>query len=76
LSCGKSKNKTLSLDLNNKSNFRDKNFSAIGNTLSIKARMISAEFDSRHGQTVQQMKQFVARLPQMTQAKQSLATRT
>jgi hypothetical protein len=37
--------------------------------------MISAEFDSRHGQTVQQMKQFVARLPQMTQAKQSLATR-
>jgi vacuolar protein sorting-associated protein 33A len=37
--------------------------------------MISAEFDSRHGQTVQQMKQFVAKLPQMTLAKQSLATR-
>ncbi|XP_059487215.1 vacuolar protein sorting-associated protein 33A [Neocloeon triangulifer] len=55
---------------------RDKNFSAVGNALSRKARIIAAEFDSRHGQTVQQMKQFVARLPQMTLAKQSLATHT
>ncbi|KAF4532459.1 hypothetical protein B566_EDAN003034 [Ephemera danica] len=55
---------------------RDKNFSAVGPALSRKARLITAEFETRHGQTVQQMKQFVARLPLMTLAKQSLATHT
>lgn len=55
---------------------RDKNFTAVGPALSRKARLISAEFDARHEQqTVQQMKQFVNRLPHMTMAKQSLATR-
>nr|CAD7427329.1 unnamed protein product [Timema monikensis] len=56
---------------------RDKNFNAVGPTLSRKARLISSQFEERHGEkTVQEMKQFVARLPHMMAAKASLATHT
>ncbi|XP_063227243.1 vacuolar protein sorting-associated protein 33A isoform X2 [Bacillus rossius redtenbacheri] len=56
---------------------RDKNFNAVGPALSRKARLISSQFEERHGEkTVQEMKQFVARLPHMMAAKASLAVHT
>ncbi|KAK3911950.1 Vacuolar protein sorting-associated protein 33A [Frankliniella fusca] len=56
---------------------RDKNFSAVGPALSKKARQTKLQFDERHGdKTVQEMKQFVARLPSMMANKQSLAYHT
>jgi hypothetical protein len=56
--------------------FRDKNFNAVGPVLSRKAKLISSQFEERHGEkTVQEIKQFVARLPHMMAAKASLATR-
>ncbi|KAG1714266.1 Vacuolar protein sorting-associated protein 33A [Nymphon striatum] len=59
------------------SEIRDKNFSAVGPALSRKAKLISAQFDERHGaKTVGEIKQFVAKLPHMQAAKQSLATHT
>ena len=56
---------------------RDKNFNAVGPTLSRKARAISSAFEERHGaKTVQEFKSFVDKLPQMQSLKQSLATHT
>lgn len=44
--------------------------------LSKKARVISSQFDERHGdKSVQEIKQFVAKLPHMLATKQSLARR-
>jgi hypothetical protein len=59
------------------SELRDKNFNAVGPTLSRKARAISTAFEGRHGaKTVQEFKSFVDKLPQMQSLKQSLATHT
>ena len=59
------------------SELRDKNFNAVGPTLSRKARAISSAFEERHGaKTVQEFKTFVDKLPQMQSLKQSLATHT
>lgn len=56
---------------------RDKNFNAIGQILSRHARSISTQFDERHhDKSVQEMKRFVERLPNMLANKQSLATHT
>lgn len=56
---------------------RDKNFNAVGPALSRKAKLISSQFEERHGEkTVQEIKQFVARLPHMMATKASLATHT
>lgn len=56
---------------------RDKNFNAVGPTLSRKARAISTAFEERHGaKTVQEFKSFVDKLPQMQALKQSIATHT
>ncbi|KAI9565724.1 Vacuolar protein sorting-associated protein 33A [Daphnia sinensis] len=56
---------------------RDKNFSAVGTTLSRKAKAISAQYEERHeAKTVSELKQFVAKLPQMQATKQSLALHT
>ncbi|XP_063978837.1 vacuolar protein sorting-associated protein 33A [Diachasmimorpha longicaudata] len=56
---------------------RDKNFNGVGPVLSQKAKVISSQFDERHGdKSVQEIKQFVARLPHMLATKQSLARHT
>ncbi|XP_025159289.1 vacuolar protein sorting-associated protein 33A isoform X3 [Harpegnathos saltator] len=56
---------------------RDKNFNGVGPVLSRKAKVISSQFDERHGdKSVQEIKQFVARLPHMLATKQSLARHT
>ncbi|KAG5343919.1 VP33A protein, partial [Acromyrmex charruanus] len=56
---------------------RDKNFNGVGPVLSKKAKVISSQFDERHGdKSVQEIKQFVARLPHMLATKQSLARHT
>eukprot|EP00058_Branchiostoma_floridae_P026375 XP_002611866.1 hypothetical protein BRAFLDRAFT_123348 [Branchiostoma floridae] len=56
---------------------RDRNFHAIGPLLSRKAKLISAQFEERHGaKTVGEIKQFVSRLPHMQAAKISLANHT
>nr|CAH0102586.1 unnamed protein product [Daphnia galeata] len=56
---------------------RDKNFSAVGTALSRKAKAISAQYEERHeAKTVSELKQFVAKLPQMQATKQSLALHT
>lgn len=56
--------------------YRDKNFNGVGPVLSRKAKVISSQFDERHGdKSVQEIKQFVARLPHMLATKQSLARR-
>ncbi|XP_058789341.1 vacuolar protein sorting-associated protein 33A isoform X1 [Phymastichus coffea] len=56
---------------------RDKNFNGVGPVLSRKAKVISSEFDERHGdKSVQEIKQFVARLPHMIATKASLAKHT
>ncbi|XP_057331707.1 vacuolar protein sorting-associated protein 33A [Microplitis mediator] len=56
---------------------RDKNFNGVGPVLSQKAKIISSQFDERHGdKSVQEIKQFVARLPYMLATKQSLARHT
>lgn len=56
---------------------RDKNFNAVGQILSRHAKSISSQFDERHGEkSVQDMKRFVERLPNMLANKQSLATHT
>lgn len=55
---------------------RDKNFNGVGPVLSRKAKVISSQFDEKHGdKSVQEIKQFVARLPHMLATKQSLARR-
>lgn len=56
---------------------RDKNFNAVGQILSRHAKSISSQLDERHGdRSVQDMKKFVERLPNMLANKQSLATHT
>ncbi|KAK0073869.1 hypothetical protein PV325_009092 [Microctonus aethiopoides] len=56
---------------------RDKNFNGVGPVLSQKAKIISSQFDERHGdKSVQEIKQFVARLQHMLATKQSLARHT
>ena len=56
---------------------RDKNFNAVGPTLSKKAKAISAQFDERHGaRTVRDLKLFVDKMPQMQVVRQSVATHT
>ena len=56
--------------------YSDKNFPAVGTTLSRKAKAISAQYEERHeAKTVSELKQFVAKLPQMQATKQSLALR-
>ncbi|XP_023288032.1 vacuolar protein sorting-associated protein 33A [Orussus abietinus] len=56
---------------------RDKNFNGVGRVLSSKAKEISLQFDERHGdKSVQEIKQFVAKLPHMLAMKQSLARHT
>lgn len=56
---------------------RDKNFNAVGPTLSRKAKAISTAFDERHGaKTVQEFKSFVDKLPQMQSLKLSLTVHT
>ncbi|KAL1131088.1 hypothetical protein AAG570_012325 [Ranatra chinensis] len=56
---------------------RDKNFNAVGTVLSSKAKLISSQLGARRtDQTVQEIKQFVDRLPSMMAAKRSLATYT
>ncbi|KAJ9587643.1 hypothetical protein L9F63_018937, partial [Diploptera punctata] len=58
------------------SEIRDKNFNAVGPALSRKAKLITSQFEERHGEkTVQEIKQFVAQLPHMMATKASLATR-
>ncbi|KAG8232713.1 hypothetical protein J437_LFUL013306 [Ladona fulva] len=55
----------------------DKNFNAVGPALRSKAKHISAQIDARSGEkTVQEIKQLVARLPQVLASKQSLAIHT
>lgn len=45
---------------------RDKNFNAVGPTLSKKAKYVSSQFEERHeAKTVQELKSFVDKLPQM-----------
>ncbi|XP_039752536.1 vacuolar protein sorting-associated protein 33A [Pararge aegeria] len=54
---------------------RDCNFTTVGAALSKKARIIKTQLDERHNdKSVQEIKQFVSRLPQMLANKQSLAT--
>ncbi|XP_076367418.1 vacuolar protein sorting-associated protein 33A isoform X2 [Tachypleus tridentatus] len=56
---------------------RDKNFNAVGGLLSKKAKLLSAQFEERHGaKTIGEIKQFVDRLPHMQASKKSLATHT
>lgn len=56
---------------------RDKNFNGVGSVLSQKAKIISSQFDERHGdKSVQELKQFVAKLPHMLATRQSLAKHT
>ncbi|XP_033333810.1 vacuolar protein sorting-associated protein 33A [Megalopta genalis] len=53
---------------------KDKNFNGVGPVLSKKARDISSQLDGKYGdKSVQEIKQFVARLPHMLATKQSLA---
>ena len=60
-----------------KNRIRDKNFNAVGPTLSRKARSISTAFEERHGaKTVQEFKSFVDKLPQMQSLKQSVTNHT
>ncbi|XP_075983525.1 vacuolar protein sorting-associated protein 33A [Anticarsia gemmatalis] len=56
---------------------RDCSFTSVGAALSKKARVIKTQLDDRHkDKTVQEIKQFVSRLPQMLANKHSLATHT
>ncbi|XP_047511245.1 vacuolar protein sorting-associated protein 33A isoform X1 [Pieris napi] len=56
---------------------RDCSFTTVGTVLSRKARIIKTQLDERHNdKSVQEIKQFVSRLPQMLANKQSLATHT
>lgn len=54
---------------------RDKNFNAVGQILSRHVKTISTQMDERHNdKTVQEIKRFVERLPNMMAYKQSVAT--
>ena len=60
------------------SELRDKNFNAVGPTLSRKARIITSAMDEmRAGKSVQDLKAFVMeKIPQMKSLKQSVTTHT
>lgn len=59
------------------SELRDKNFRAVGPVLSKQARLISSQLDDKHTEkTIQEIQQFVARLPGMLEDKQALAMHT
>jgi len=67
--------KTIPLNSNDEiyADLRDKNFNAVGPTLSKKAKAISAQFEERHGaRTVRDLKLFVDKMPQMQDIKRSL----
>jgi len=71
--------KTIPLNSNDEiyADLRDKNFNAVGPTLSKKAKAVSAQFEERHGaRTVRDLKLFVDKMPQMQVIRQSLATHT
>lgn len=56
---------------------RDSDFTEIGAALSKKARIIKTQLDERHkDKSVQEIKHFVSRLPQLLANKQSLVTHT
>ncbi|XP_076230818.1 vacuolar protein sorting-associated protein 33A [Calliopsis andreniformis] len=56
---------------------RDKNFNGVGPILSKTAKIISSQLDEKHAEkSVQEIKQFVARLPHMLATKQSLGKHT
>ncbi|UYV77674.1 VPS33A, partial [Cordylochernes scorpioides] len=59
------------------SQLRDLNFSQAGGFINRKMKQLSSQFKERHeATTVQEMKQFVNKLPRMQDAKKSLATHT
>ena len=65
---GSNSTKTCVLNSNEEifEDLRDKNFNAVGPTLSRKAKAISAQLDERHGaKTVRDLKLFVDKMPQM-----------
>uniref|UniRef100_A0A0K8TLY2 Putative vacuolar sorting protein vps33/slp1 sec1 family n=1 Tax=Tabanus bromius TaxID=304241 RepID=A0A0K8TLY2_TABBR len=56
---------------------RDKNFNAVGQILSRNAKSISSQLEERHrDKSVQDMKRFVERLPNMLSQKKSVTTHT
>lgn len=56
---------------------RDKNFNAVGLSLSKKAKLISSQLEGQlRDKSVQEIKQFTARLPHMMATKKALATYT
>ncbi|XP_077288870.1 vacuolar protein sorting-associated protein 33A [Arctopsyche grandis] len=56
---------------------RDKNFTYVGSALARKARLMHDYMvENRNNKSIQEIKEFVARLPQMLANKQSLATQT
>lgn len=54
---------------------RDKHFNAVGHVLSRKAKHISALYDVKPGETVEQMSKFVMQLPHLKNSKRLLAIR-
>ncbi|KAK7604487.1 hypothetical protein V9T40_005673 [Parthenolecanium corni] len=50
----------------------DKNFSAIGQSLSRRTKLISSQIEERHDKSLQEMKLFVAKLPHLLAVKKSL----
>lgn len=57
-------------------NLRDKHFNAVGPYLSKQAKLISSQMEDRHKKTVQEMKLFVQKLPQLMSDKKALAEHT
>lgn len=55
--------------------FSDKNFSAIGQSLSRRTKLISSQIEERHDKSLQEMKLFVAKLPHLLAVKKSLGNR-
>ncbi|CAG9860694.1 unnamed protein product [Phyllotreta striolata] len=55
---------------------RDKNFNAVGTYLSKQAKSISAQLENTQEKSVQEMKLYVQRLPQILAKKKQLATHT
>ena len=63
---------TLSSNEELYADLRDKNFNAVGPCLSKKAKAVAALFDERHSaKTVQDLKMFVEKMPQMQVRKAS-----
>lgn len=79
LSSGTPDKKTIILNSGEElfTELRDKNFNAIGQVLSRRAGEIRMQMDERHNdKSVQDIKKFVERLPNMMAFKKSLATHT